>query len=37
MRFTEAREKAEEKGWTLEKIDGVNVIYGGLLYWLFSN
>jgi hypothetical protein len=29
MKFKEARKKAEEKGWTLEKIDGVNVIYGG--------
>ena len=29
MRFKEARKKAEERGWKLEKIDGVNVKYGG--------
>jgi hypothetical protein len=29
MRFKEAQKKAEERGWTLQKIDGVNVKYGG--------
>lgn len=29
MRFTQAQKLARQRGWDLQKIDGVNVKYGG--------